>query len=137
MDEQIMAQIHRLYDSMQDFYSESGLTPVGLANILQQGPAGADEVEQFQLCRALHLSMDKFSVGVIAPIETAKSSKPVQLEDIVGELIFRLHDRPATLGGSRINPDVLDAFQNDLEQALKVARRRQDRYDCHARLHHR
>lgn len=136
MDEQILAEIRRLYDNMQDFYSESGLTPTELAHILQQGPAGADEVEQFQLCRALHLSMDKFSVGVIAPVETVKSSEPIQLEDIVGELIFRLHDRPTTLGGSRVNPDVLDAFQNDLEQALKVARRRQDRYDRHARLRH-
>lgn len=129
MDEQIMALIRRLYDNMQAFYVESGLTSAELAHILQQGPFGADEMEQFQLCHALHLSMDKFAVGVVAPEETVKNNSPVPLEDVVGELIFRLHDHPAMLGGSRVNPDVLDAFQNDLEHALTVAKRRQAKYD--------
>ena len=55
-----------------------------------------------------------------------KSIEAVVLEDVIGELIFRLHDHPVTLCGSRIHPDVLDAFQSDLEQALRTARRRQE-----------
>lgn len=128
IEEQIMAAIHRLYDDMQEFYATSGLTSGALLQLLQQGPTGQDKVEQYQLCHALHLSMDKFSVGVIAPEEVTKNSRSISLEDVVGELIFRMHDHPVTLGGSRIHPDVLDAFQHDLEHALASARDRQASY---------
>ncbi len=129
MGEKILEVINQLYDSFQDFYDDSGLTSEELSYILQFAPDGIDGVMQFQLCHALHLSMDKFAVGVVAPEEAVKSIQEISLEDVVGELIFRLHDQPATLCGGRIHPDVLDAFQNDLEKALTVARRRQHAYN--------
>lgn len=126
--QQIMALIHEAYQSMNAFYIESGLTPAELAHILLHGPAAADHVQRFQLSRALHLSIDKLAVGLIVPEKAVKHNQPLALENVVGELIFRLHDQPLTLDGCQINPDVLYAFQNDLEQALAVARRRQAKY---------
>ena len=129
MDE-LLTLIHQKYDNMQDFYDESGLTSAELLDILQLGADGVDEIGCFQLCHTLRISMDKFSIGIIEPEEMTKNIETVVLEDVIGELIFRLHDHPVTLGGSRIHPDVLDAFQYDLEQALIVARRRQKGNDC-------